>query len=54
MQEINLSLTVEEINGVLGVLGDLPTKSNAFPLLMKIKQQAEAQVKQDEAPPTSE
>lgn len=54
MQEINLSLTVEEINGILGVIGELPTKHGFHPLLVKIKQQAEAQVKQSEAPPATE
>jgi hypothetical protein len=42
--EINLTLNVEEINAVLQTLGNLPTSSGAFPLLMKIKSQAEAQV----------
>lgn len=42
--EINLTLNVDEINAVLQTLGNLPTSSGAFPLLMKIKQQAEAQV----------
>jgi hypothetical protein len=44
MQEINLVLTVEEVNGLLGVLGELPTKTGAWNLVVKIKQQAEAQV----------
>lgn len=48
--EINLNLTVDEINAVLQTLGNLPTSSGAYPLLMKIKQQAEAQVPaQDDA-----
>ena len=42
--EINLTLNVEEVNAVLQTLGNLPTSSGAFPLLMKIKSQAEAQV----------
>jgi hypothetical protein len=46
--ELNIKLTVEEINAVLQTLGNLPTSSGAFPLLMKIKQQAEAQVPQEE------
>ena len=41
---MQLDLTVEEVNAVLQVLGQLPTSSGAFPLLMKIKQQAESQV----------
>jgi hypothetical protein len=45
---INLKLTIDEVNAILGVLGDLPTKSGAWPLLLKIKEQAEAQAKQPE------
>lgn len=44
MQAINLTLSVEEVNGILQTLGNLPTSSGAFPLLMKIKEQAEAQL----------
>ena len=43
---ISLSLSVEEVNAILGVLGDLPTKTGAFPLVMKIKEQADSQVAQ--------
>jgi hypothetical protein len=46
--ELNLKLTVEEINAVLKTLGQLPTSSGAFPLLVKIKQQADAQQRQPE------
>lgn len=42
--EINLKLTVEEVNGILQVLGNLPTSSGAWPLVIKIKGQADAQV----------
>ena len=42
--EINITLNVEEINAVLQTLGNLPTSSGAWPLVVKIKQQAEAQV----------
>ena len=40
---IKLELTIEEVNGILGVLGDLPTKTGAWMLLTKIKKQAESQ-----------
>jgi len=43
---IQLNLTVEEINAVLQTLGQLPTSSGAYPLLVKIKEQAESQVPQ--------
>ena len=45
---IKLELTIEEINGILGVLGDLPTKTGAWVLLNKIKEQAESQVAKEE------
>jgi hypothetical protein len=41
---IKLELSIEEVNGILGVLGDLPTKTGAWVLLNKIKEQAESQV----------
>lgn len=41
---IKLELSIEEVNGILAVLGDLPTKTGAWLLLNKIKEQAEAQV----------
>ena len=42
--ELTLKLTVDEINAVLQTLGNLPTSSGAWPLVVKIKGQAEAQV----------
>ena len=41
---MNIELTIEEVNAVLQTLGQLPTSSGAYPLLMKIKEQAEGQV----------
>ena len=41
---IKLELSVEEINAILQVLGDLPSKTGAWPLIVKIKEQAEVQV----------
>lgn len=46
MIDIKITLTVEEINSVLQTLGSLPTSSGAYPLMMKIKTQAEEAVKQ--------
>lgn len=45
---IKLELTLEEVNGILQVMGELPTKSGAYPLVMKIKQQAEAHLPKQE------
>tara|TARA_R100001086_G_scaffold177653_1_gene98227 strand:- start:117 stop:272 length:156 start_codon:yes stop_codon:yes gene_type:complete len=41
---IKLELSVEEVNSVLQVLGEMPTKSGAWPLVVKIKEQAGSQV----------
>jgi hypothetical protein len=46
---IQLILTVAEVNAILQTLGQLPTSSGAFPLLQKIKTQAESQL--PEQPP---
>jgi len=48
--EIKLELSIEEVNAVLQVLGQLPTSSGAWPLVVKIKAQAEAQVPEDVEP----
>ena len=42
--ELILKLTLEEINAILQTLGNLPTSSGAWPLVVKIKTQAEEQV----------
>lgn len=41
---IQLHLTIEEVNAVLQTLGNLPTSSGVWPLAVKIKEQAEAQI----------
>ena len=48
--EVTLKLSVEEVNGILNVLGELPTKSGAFPLAVKIKAQADAQLPPPDKP----
>jgi hypothetical protein len=47
--ELKLTLDVEEINAILQTLGNLPTSSGAWPLVVKIKGQAEAQLPKDAA-----
>jgi hypothetical protein len=47
---IVLTLKVDEVNAVLQTLGQLPTSSGAYPLMMKIKDQSEAQVKENKEP----
>jgi hypothetical protein len=43
---MKLELDVNEINFVLQALGQLPSSSGVWPLLVKIKEQAEAQASQ--------
>jgi hypothetical protein len=44
---MKLELDVNEINFVLQTLGQLPSSSGVWPLLVKIKEQAEAQLPKD-------
>jgi hypothetical protein len=47
---IKLDLTLEEVNGIMAALGELPTKTNAFMLMTKIRGQAEPQLPAEEPP----
>ena len=41
---IKLDLEINEVNFILSLLGDLPSKTGAWPLMVKIKEQADPQV----------
>jgi hypothetical protein len=45
---MKLDLSVEEINFILQTLGNLPSHSGVWPLIVKIKEQAESQIPQTE------
>ena len=45
---MKLTLTIDEVNGILAALGELPTKTNAMFLIQKIKAQAEPRVPKEE------
>jgi hypothetical protein len=45
---IKLELTQEETGFLMGVLAELPTKTGAWTLIQKIKEQAEAQLPKQE------
>jgi hypothetical protein len=45
---IKLELEIEAVNDILTVLGQLPTSSGAWPLMQRIRAQAEAQVPKEE------
>jgi hypothetical protein len=42
--EITLKLELNEVNGLLNVIGQLPTSTNIWPLAAKIRAQAEVQL----------
>lgn len=44
MQDITLTLTMQEVSGIVEVLNNLPTKSGAYPLVIKITEQVNEQV----------
>lgn len=44
---INLTLGLNEVNAILHALGQLPTNTGVFPLLVEIKKQSEAQIPED-------
>lgn len=46
--KITLDLTLDEVNGILAALGELPTKSNAMFLVQKIQAQAQVQLPKTE------
>ena len=51
---INLDLTLNEVEGILAGLGELPTKCGAYGLMLKIQAQTQTQVpppKEPEAEP---
>ena len=41
---MQIELNEVEINAILAILGDMPSKSGTWPLMMKIKVQADAQM----------
>ena len=48
MQNLQIELSENEINAILAILGDMPSKSGTWPLMMKIKVQADAQMAETE------
>ena len=40
---MELKLEANEVQFILNVLGELPSKTGAYPLIVKIQQQAQAQ-----------
>ena len=49
MEPLKLELTLEEVNAILAGLGELPSKTGAWNLIIKIQQQAQPQLPKEEA-----
>lgn len=45
---MKLELDVNEINFILQTLGELPSKSGVWPLILKIKEQEDSQLKPEQ------
>ena len=48
---MQINLEENEINAILAILGNMPSKSGTWPLMIKIKGQADAQLVKTEAEP---
>ena len=48
MPEIKLELTINEVNALLALMGDTQAKFGYFPLMQKVKAQAEEQLPKEE------
>jgi hypothetical protein len=42
--KLTIDLTLEEVQFILNVFGDMPAKSGVWPLIVKIKDQADSQL----------
>ena len=51
---MQINLEENEINAILAILGDMPSKSGTWPLIMMIKVQADAQLVEPEEEPEEE
>ena len=47
--DIVLTLSKADVDGILNMLAEMPTKTNAWPLLQNIQQQVKSQTEQPEA-----
>lgn len=48
MPEIKLELSINEVNALLALMGDTQAKYGYFPLMQKVKEQAESQLPKEE------
>jgi len=48
VQNLQIELSENDINVILAILGNMPSKTGTWPLMMKIKVQADAQLVEPE------
>lgn len=48
--EINIKITLDEVNAILDILGKLPNSSNTYALFLKIRDQGVEQVSKNSSP----
>lgn len=48
--EVIVKLDINEVNAILSVLGDLPSKTRVYPLMVKISEQVEVQIPKQDTP----
>lgn len=48
--EVDVKLHVDEVNFILQALGNLPSHTGVWPLIVKIKEQADAAVAEQQKP----
>jgi len=53
MNELTLTMAENEVVFIMQVLGELPTKSNAWQVLMKIQSQVDQQKQQEASLPAA-
>jgi len=50
MQTLNLKMTLDGLNFVLKTLGELPTSTGAYPLMIELQNQGKAEVELQNKP----
>lgn len=48
VQNLTLELAVQEVQALLQILGELPSKTGVFPLILKIESQAKSQLQPEQ------
>jgi hypothetical protein len=47
-REVKITFTVGELNGIFDILGSAPTSTNVWPILVRVKREAEEALKKED------